>query len=195
MAGHYARCRGASRPAEPIRRSRRQRAVNRLAPWLLALAVSSLAVACGGSGAQVATTAAGHWRSLPAAPVSAREQAVLAWTGREVIVVGGSIAPPCPPGASCAGPRQPVADGAAFDPAAGTWRPIADAPVAFDIGQAVTVGDVVYVWAMSSQVPPETRRVPGLPAGDRSLAAVADAVELADARGSPPSAGRSSPTP
>lgn len=99
--------------------------------WKLGLALAALATA--GLGVFVALAAsdeAAAWGELPAPPLSPRETPTGFWTGEEVVLVGGSDAPPCPPTAACTVPRvAPLADGAAYDPATGAWRAIADAPV------------------------------------------------------------------
>lgn len=94
------------------------------------------------------------WKELPDPPLSPRELPAGFWTGKEVVLVGGSDAPPCPPSASCAVPRTPpLSDGAAYDPDAGTWRTIPDAPVGFSWAYPVVVGSTAYLW-----VPGESRR-------------------------------------
>jgi hypothetical protein len=70
----------------------------------------------------------GKWRELPAPPLTPRAYAESAWTGHELVVLGGT-ADPCPPNASCVAPDKELRDGAAYDPATDTWRSIADAPV------------------------------------------------------------------
>lgn len=82
--------------------------------------------AAGGDGG---AGAAGAWVRLPDPPLRPRTDASVAWTGREVIVVGGWDFL-CPPGADCAPSVPPTRfdDGAAYDPATRTWRSIADAP-------------------------------------------------------------------
>lgn len=68
--------------------------------------------------------AAARWRTLPAPPLAVRGQPLVAWTGREVVVGGGH--------AFGSGGLVPGhADAAAFDPVTSTWRPLPDAPVAF----------------------------------------------------------------
>lgn len=90
--------------------------------------------------------AAPGWRSLPAPPLGPREIAAGLWTGREVIVAGGSDTPPCPPSAGCLPARRaPLRDGAAFDPVTGRWRRIARAPVAFAFASTALVGRTAYV--------------------------------------------------
>lgn len=74
-------------------------------------------------------TAGGEWIELPEPPLSPRTGASAAWTGEEVVVVGGWEFL-CPPNADCDPPPDPpFVDGAAYDPAARTWRSIADAPM------------------------------------------------------------------
>lgn len=54
---------------------------------------------------------------LPPSPLSARLDPSAVWTGRELIVWGGTLG------------RQPLADGAAYDPSTRTWRMLAAAPI------------------------------------------------------------------
>lgn len=76
------------------------------------------------------------WRSIAPAPLAARSRHAAAWTGREMIVWGGTER------------RHGIGgllDGAAYDPATDEWRPIAPAPVGSDRSYARTavVGDLV----------------------------------------------------
>ena len=88
-----------------------------------------------------------EWRETAPPPLAPREYPTGFWTGEEVILVGGSDAPPCPPNADCAAPSEPpLADGAAYDPEADTWRTIADAPVRFSWAQPLVVGSTAYLW-------------------------------------------------
>ena len=88
-----------------------------------------------------------EWREISPPPLSPRELPTGFWTGEEVILVGGSDAPPCPPWAECAIPTvPPLADGAAYDIETDTWRTIADAPVRLAWAQAVVVGPTAYLW-------------------------------------------------
>lgn len=103
------------------------------------------------------------WRALPDGPLSPRESAAGIWTGEEVLVIGGSDAPPCPPNAGCVAPDvPPLADGAAYDPAAGSWRRLAAAPVAFEWAQPVLIGSTAYLWISGS---------PGRPGAPRAFLA------------------------
>ena len=70
-------------------------------------------------------------------------------------MIGGSDAPPCPPGAACG--RQdtpPLGDGAAFNPRTRSWRRIADAPVGFDFADGAVVGRTVFVATPGSDARP-----------------------------------------
>lgn len=79
-----------------------------------------------------------RWRPLPPAPLSARSVQAT-WTGREMLLWGGTVA-------GTAG-EVAFADGAAYDPAAGTWRPLAAAPLSgrFDM-VATWTGSELVVW-------------------------------------------------
>jgi hypothetical protein len=110
----------------------------------LAIAVF-LSAGCGAS-ERVDPAASGAWRKAPSPPLSPRESARAVWTGHEVLVVGGSDAPPCPPGAQCRATRRlPLRDGAAYNPRTRAWRPIADAPVGFDFAEAAVVGGTAFI--------------------------------------------------
>lgn len=86
-----------------------------------------------------------QWQPVAAAPLPERNQAVLVWTGQEVIVAGGDTFT-CP--GDCGEPSTPyLADGAAYDPTTDTWRPLAEAPIGFAATEAVVVSDDVYVRA------------------------------------------------
>ena len=85
------------------------------------------------------------WRELPAPPIAPRTGSTAAWTGKEAIFFGGTTGDLCPPNAECRTAGRTSRDGAAFDPATGTWRVVAAAPV--DLpghGQAPVVGDQVF---------------------------------------------------
>ena len=136
-------------PAIAVRRRRARRLVVAGTASCLVLAVGGIAVALSTGGAtdrrvQVApadtppadcvvapTTASppppgfadATWSELPPSPLGPRSQASYVWTGTDVIVFGGEV---IAEGATD-GPRRN--DGAAYDPATGTWRAIADAPI------------------------------------------------------------------
>jgi hypothetical protein len=108
--------------------------------------IAALVAGCGlgGSGE---IDAEGSWERLPDPPLTPRELAVGVWTGREALVLGGSDAPPTPPGASGSAERKPpLRDGAAFNPRTSSWRRIAPAPIGIEpISPATTAGDSVFV--------------------------------------------------
>ena len=97
----------------------------------------------GGTEVVAYTPSSNTWRSLPAFPLSSRSSEVTAWTGHEMVVVGGRQA------ASAADTTQsssvPSASGAALDPATNTWRTIASmpAPMASPIAAVWTGREVV----------------------------------------------------
>jgi N-acetylneuraminic acid mutarotase len=67
--------------------------------------------------------ATGAWRTLPPPPGPVRGSAVVSWTGSELVVAGGEPL--------TGGDEPPLADGAAYDPAADAWRELPAAPVGF----------------------------------------------------------------
>jgi hypothetical protein len=111
------------------------------------IALLSLCGGCG-FGSSGAIEAAGSWERLPDPPLEPREQATGVWTGREVLILGGSDAPPTPPNASGASDARPLAlrDGAAFDPHTRSWRRIAPAPIGIEpVSPTAVVRGVLYV--------------------------------------------------
>lgn len=84
------------------------------------------------------------WRPIPKAPIAGRVGAGAVWTGAEMIVWGGVAR-----GATI----RTVGDGAAFDPASGTWRSIRPAPGRMTGGggqAAVWTGRRALFWAGNS---------------------------------------------
>src|SRR5688572_28231222 len=107
---------------------RRSTGMRRLLLVLLAVALG----ACGSAEREAgpADRAGGAWERLPDPPLGPRENAVAVAAGGSALVVGGSDAEPCPPNAGCVPTREPpLRDGAVFDPRAGKWSRIVDAPV------------------------------------------------------------------
>ncbi len=94
-----------------------------------------------------ATSTGGVWRPLAPSPLSARDQGIAVWTGREVVIAGGSDTTPCSANADCLIDLAPLGDGAAYDPTADSWRTIADAPEPFVNGEATWTGTQVLVLA------------------------------------------------
>jgi hypothetical protein len=96
------------------------------------------------------------WSRIADSPLSGRQGEVAVWTGAEMLVVGGSDQPVCPPMADCAGPTadERLSDGAAYDPEGDSWRPIADAPQSVTYAQAVWTGEVAIV--LVPEIGPQT---------------------------------------
>ncbi len=89
------------------------------------------------SAAGVAALARGHWTSLPAAPIVGRSDAAVAWTGRQMVVWGGT---------SASGDRA-YADGAAYDPATREWQKLPSGPLSARSSAAVAwTGSRMFVW-------------------------------------------------
>ncbi|CAB4733439.1 MAG: hypothetical protein F2667_14310 [Actinobacteria bacterium] len=98
-------------------------------------------------GDRLPTASSSGWRAAAPSPLSPRYDPLMAWTGSEVLVVGGHTDVPCPPAADCVRPPATAVarDAAAYDPESDEWRPIADPPGRFDefIGSVVVDGDLV----------------------------------------------------
>ena len=89
--------------------------------------------------------AAGHWSTIPAAPLSARLQTSTVWTGKELIVWGGIDTPS----------GKPNNDGAAYSPVARTWRKLAPSLLTPHAGAAaVWTGSEVVFWGGVQPEPP-----------------------------------------
>lgn len=85
-------------------------------------------------------------RAVTVAPVEGRISHAAVWTGSEMIIWGGLTQRG--PGAGL----EALADGAAYDPQAGTWRTISAAPLAARTGMAVSwTGDTFFVWGGSRE--------------------------------------------
>lgn len=127
--------------------------VRRRRTAMLAIGGTVAAVAAVGAGVSVfdlgthGSDAISEWEQVADPPLAPRDQAVAAWTGSEVIVVGGTTGYPCSPDADCEPPPRSAerTDGAAYDPATDTWREIAPAPAAFAGGFALWWGERVIV--------------------------------------------------
>ena len=120
------------------------RLVRRLAAGSLVLALS----ACGSTQLEGSPASpSGRWHRVPDVPLSARTDPFLAWTGDEVLVIGGNTGWVCPPTASCVepDPAQFARDGAAWDPDSGAWRPIADLPLPLWSGWSFGLSDAAVL--------------------------------------------------
>lgn len=85
------------------------------------------------------------WQRIADPPTPPRVRAVVAWTGTEVLQVGGDTSTPCPANADCAEPPEYARDGAAYDPVKGTWRRLAPAPEGISATGYGVVGDRLFV--------------------------------------------------
>lgn len=90
----------------------------------------------------------GTWVPMPDGPLSPRDSALSFAVSGEVLIFGGRPEAGCPPGADCRPPEgPPLTDGAAYDPAARTWHPIADTPEPILSASGAVIGDRLYLWA------------------------------------------------
>jgi hypothetical protein len=81
------------------------------------------------------------WSAMPLGPLQARALAASAWTGTELLVWGGW--------SGMSGPEFVDGfydDGAAFDPASGTWRRLPSAPITARAPLSVWTGRELLVW-------------------------------------------------
>jgi hypothetical protein len=115
-----------------------------------ATALGLLLAAVGIGAAREEAPPRGEWKAVAASPLSPRSGALAVWTGSEVLVLGGSDAPPCPPNADCSAPVRQLRDGAAYNPLSNIWRPIPSAPVPIGFAQAAVADDTVFVWSNST---------------------------------------------
>lgn len=88
------------------------------------------------------------WQPIAPSPLAPRHGSVSAWTGTELLVIGGVTAPPCPPNADCSGPTpaQLATDAAAYDPAADSWRSISAPPRKLANVSSLWIGDQLLVF-------------------------------------------------
>lgn len=102
------------------------------------------------------------WAPIAVSPLAGAARAVGVWTGQELVVAGGEVAPVCPPMADCTTSGTPTTQAAAYDPAEDTWRLLPPAPEAIGPGFGAWVGDrALFVGATSGVtllLDPETGR-------------------------------------
>jgi hypothetical protein len=92
---------------------------------------------------QPPTATATGWQTLTPPPIAPREGAALVWTDDELVVWGG--------------PREQsqddgYADGAAYDAATGTWRPMSPSPLRGGSAVGVWTGEEVLLWSVRDQL-------------------------------------------
>jgi len=135
---------GAARHAGDRQRRQRNWTAGLAATAVLSVVATGVALARTGEGddGRLDPAPATSWTPLPDAPISPRTGGIAVWTGTEAIFLGGEIDNICPRTASCKEPPTYAKDGAAYDPAAGTWRTIAPAPAPVaGYNRSAVVGD------------------------------------------------------
>jgi len=86
-----------------------------------------------------------RWRQIANSPLAPRSQAFIAWTGSRVLIWGGQQK------GSVTGAGDEFSDGALYDPAKDTWKPMAAWPLAERYGaRAVWTGKRLVVWGGAS---------------------------------------------
>ena len=131
---------------------------------VVVLVLGLLAVGCGDQGPAVAPAGDVSWTRAADPPLSARHGPLLAWTGTEVLALGGHTGPACPPNADCVDLDDEARDGAAYDPETDTWRPLAPAPLDVDrftghvvVDGLLVVGDADGWWSFDAATDAWTR--------------------------------------
>ncbi|MGH2641598.1 MAG: Kelch repeat-containing protein [Actinomycetota bacterium] len=84
-----------------------------------------------------------RWSALPDSPLRGRSVPAFAWTGSELLIWGGWD------GGFRDAPY--FADGAAFDPAEGTWRMLPPAPIAARTSFSAWTGSELIVWGSTDR--------------------------------------------
>lgn len=94
---------------------------------------------CGSTASTAEALAKGSWSRFPRGPLSPRTGQLEVWTGRELIVWGGTP--------SCDGSCGPVDDGAAYNPATHRWRMLPPSPLSSrsDAGAVWTGSEMVVI--------------------------------------------------
>jgi hypothetical protein len=85
------------------------------------------------------------WSRIPDSPLSWRSDAASAWTGEELLIWGGWT------GECCVPSEMFLDDGAAFDPATGRWRRLADSPLQERAPFSVWTGEELIVWGSTGR--------------------------------------------
>jgi N-acetylneuraminic acid mutarotase len=86
-----------------------------------------------------------EWRRIANSPLSPRSESVVAWTGKEMLVWGGQKQ------GSLTGFGDEFSDGALYDPAKNSWKPMTKWPLAERYGaRAVWTGSRLVVWGGAS---------------------------------------------
>lgn len=89
-----------------------------------------------------------EWKAIAASPLAGRFFPVAAWTGKEMVVWGGGT---CSGDFCTSAVAQPVADGAAYDPATNQWRAVTRSPLSARLRSvAVWADTALVVWGGNS---------------------------------------------
>lgn len=88
------------------------------------------------------------WSRVAPGPLATRRQAAAVWTGREVLVFGGS-ADRCPRRTCRTAEARQARDAAAYNPGTDRWRVIAPLPVAMPGVRAAVSGRLVFALSSS----------------------------------------------
>lgn len=120
---------------------------------------------------------ASRWELLPASPLHARTHAAFAWTGSEFLVWGGWRGT-----YGYAYAQGFFDDGAAYDPASDTWRPLPPAPIEARAPLSVWTGSELLVWGTSLRVEDRPRDGAAYDPATDAWRAIREApIELTDA--------------
>jgi hypothetical protein len=114
----------------------------------------------------------GGWREIAPSPLAARVNPASAWTGHELLVWGGTTP---------SGTRR-FDDGAAYQPATDSWRPLPAAPIDARAPLSVWTGRELVVWGTAerrSDVPRDGAAYDPATGGWRAIAEAP--IELTDA--------------
>jgi hypothetical protein len=94
-----------------------------------------------------------RWSTLATSPLGRRSQPILAWTGRDLLELGGMRN------------WKFTNAGAAFNPSSGRWRRIAPAPNTIGLASAVATWTGHDLFVTNGHVPPDWPAALGAPAG------------------------------
>jgi N-acetylneuraminic acid mutarotase len=112
------------------------------------------------------------WERMSDSPLSPRVHPASAWSGRELLIWGGT---------DIRGEHF-LADGAAYDPATGAWRRLPDAPIEARAPLAAWTGDELLMWGTAVRVDPRPRDGAAYNPATNDWRTIAEApIELTDA--------------
>ena len=116
------------------------------------------------------------WSMMPVSPLSSRSAAASAWTGSELVIWGGWD------GTDEGATPGVLGDGAAYDPAAGSWRMLPPAPISGRAPLSAWTGTELIVWGSEMRTPDLPRDGAAYDPAQNTWRAIAPApIELSDA--------------